>query len=561
MSLSTAAVLEKSATKKLVVHRFTSLDWKIFAAVVFGAILLFFPALGLMPIMDPSDGYYSEGAREMVESGNYLVPYLNYVPWFEKPILIYWLISVSYKIFGVCEFAARFPAALSATILVALSYPFNRQYLRRRAALISTCVLGSSSLVLLIGHVAVTDMPLCLLFSTTTACLFLTITKNTNWTKWLAYLALGFAVLCKGPMAGVLVFVSLFAYIGLTSRTVAEAWQSIKKLQLIYGALIVAAVSLPWFVAVTMATNGEFYQEFFIRQNIGRALGTVNHQAGPLYYVPVYLSGFFPWSIYLLTFIPAIAVVVKRARTKCIEMSLRSRLIVLSALIAAWMYPFFTVVSAKLTTYILPMFPAMAILVGSTMDLAIRRKKTKLIAATTILLTIATGAAAIIVPLTVKGLNGAEAAITVAGLCIAVAFLASSILFLREQRALAVWYLSIASVVAGAVLVPLGLNIAYDSKMGDYHSFVRMLGDAGIVPAICGRKSPSANFYLRQPVTIIEKKYEYLKYVNESDPKEPLWIIMSQDRIPYLTEAKRKGHVVETRGRWSLAIVEPILKD
>jgi 4-amino-4-deoxy-L-arabinose transferase-like glycosyltransferase len=561
LSLSTAAVLEKSATKKLVVHRFTSLDWKIFAAVVFGAILLFFPALGLMPIMDPSDGYYSEGAREMVESGNYLVPYLNYVPWFEKPILIYWLISVSYKIFGVCEFAARFPAALSATILVALSYPFNRQYLRRRAALISTCVLGSSSLVLLIGHVAVTDMPLCLLFSTTTACLFLTITKNTNWTKWLAYLALGFAVLCKGPMAGVLVFVSLFAYIGLTSRTVAEAWQSIKKLQLIYGALIVAAVSLPWFVAVTMATNGEFYQEFFIRQNIGRALGTVNHQAGPLYYVPVYLSGFFPWSIYLLTFIPAIAVVVKRARTKCIEMSLRSRLIVLSALIAAWMYPFFTVVSAKLTTYILPMFPAMAILVGSTMDLAIRRKKTKLIAATTILLTIATGAAAIIVPLTVKGLNGAEAAITVAGLCIAVAFLASSILFLREQRALAVWYLSIASVVAGAVLVPLGLNIAYDSKMGDYHSFVRMLGDAGIVPAICGRKSPSANFYLRQPVTIIEKKYEYLKYVNESDPKEPLWIIMSQDRIPYLTEAKRKGHVVETRGRWSLAIVEPILKD
>lgn len=561
MSLSTVAVLDNNATKKLVVHRWTDLDWKIFAAVVIGAILLFFPALGLMPILDPSDGYYSEGAREMVESGNYLVPYLNYVPWFEKPILIYWLISLSYKIFGVCEFAARVPAALSATILVALSYPFNRQYLRRRAALLSTCVLASSSLVLLIGHVAVTDMPLCLLFSTTIACLFLTITKNISWMKWFAYVSLGLAVLCKGPMAGVLVFVSLFAYIGFTSRTVADAWQSIKKLQLIYGALIVAAISLPWFVAVTIATHGEFYQEFFIRQNIGRALGTVNHQAGPLYYVPVYLSGFFPWSIYLLTFIPGIVAVVKRGRTKCMEISLRDKLIILSALIAAWMYPFFTVVSAKLTTYILPMFPAMAILVGTSMDLAICRHKTKVMAVTTVLLTIITGAAAIIAPFTLKGIDGVQAPIMAAGLCVTVAFLTSAILFVRKQSALAVWHMSIASVVAGAVLVPIGLNTAYHMKMGDYHSFVRMLGDAGIVPAVCGRKSPSANFYLRQPVTIIEKKREYLNYVNGSDPNKPLWIIMSQDRIPYLTEAKRKGHVVERRGRWSLAIVEPNLKN
>ncbi|MBX9878353.1 MAG: glycosyltransferase family 39 protein [Candidatus Obscuribacterales bacterium] len=557
MSLSTAPVLEQTSKIKTAFPRWSNLDWRIFAVVAIGAILLFFPALGLMPIMDPSDGYYSEGAREMFESGNYLVPHLNYVPWFEKPILIYWLISLSYKIFGVTEFAARFPAALSATALITLSYPLNRQYLRRRAALLSTLVLASSALVLLIGHIAVTDMPLCLLFSMTVACLFLTITKNIGWTKWLAYVALGIAVLCKGPMAGVLVFVSLFAYIGFTSRSISAAWQSVRKLQLIYGALIVAAISLPWFIAVTIATNGEFYQEFFIRQNIGRALGTVNHQAGPLYYVPVYLGGFFPWSIYLLAFIPSIIAAVKRARLKCREMSMRSQLIVLSALIAAWMYPFFTIVSAKLTTYILPMFPAMAILVGTSMDLALRRNKTKLMAVIAAALTAVMGVASIVAPMKVGGLHGYEAVLAAAGLCITMAFLTCTVLFLRKQNAFAVWQLSISSVIVGAVLVPLGLNVAYDMKMGDYHSFVRMLSDAHIVPAVCGRKSPSANFYLRQPVTIIEKKKEYISYVNNSDPTKPLWIIMAQDRIPYLTEANRPGHVVETRGRWSLAIVEP----
>ncbi len=556
-SLSAVPVIEQSSRIRVAVPRWSNLDWKILAVVAIGAVLLFFPALGLMPIMDPSDGYYSEGAREMFESGNYLVPHLNYVPWFEKPILIYWLISLSYKIFGVTEFAARFPAALSAATLITLSYPFNRQYLRRRAALLSTLVLASSALVLLIGHVAVTDMPLCLLFSTSVACLFLTITKNISFTKWLAYITLGVAVLCKGPMAGVLVFVSLFAYVGFTSRSVSAAWQSVKKLQLIYGALIVAAISLPWFIAVTIATNGEFYQEFFIRQNIGRALGTVNHQAGPFYYVPVYLAGFFPWSIYLLAFIPAIVAVIKRARLKCREMSHRSQLIILSALIAAWMYPFFTVVSAKLPTYILPMFPAMAILVGTSMDLALRRNKTMVMTVITTALTVIMGAASIIAPMKVGGLHGYEAAVAAAGLCVTVAFLTSSVLFWRKQNALAVWHLSIASVIVGAVLVPVGLNVAYDMKMGDYHSFIRMLSDAHIVPAVCGRKSPSANFYLRQPVTIIEKKKEYISYVNNSDPTKPLWIIMAQDRIPYLIEANRPGHVVETRGRWSLAIIEP----
>lgn len=546
-----------TSSPRLNPSNWTKLDWQILAAIVVGAILLCFPSLGLTPIMDPSDGYYSEGAREMLESGNFLVPHLNYVPWFEKPILIYWLIALSYKCFGVNELAARLPGAASAALLFSLFYPFCRQFFRRRAALLSTLVFASSLLVLLIAHVSVTDMPLCLLLSTTVGCLFLTITKNVSWTKWVAYGALGLAVLCKGPMAAVLVFVSLFAYVAFASRDIYTAWNSIKKLKLFYGALIVAAIAVPWFVAVTIVTHGEFFQEFFIRQNIGRALGTVNHKAGPLYYVPVFMGGFFPWSVYFLSFIPVIALTVKRARFKCQKMTLRNKLIVLSALIVAWMYPFFTIVSAKLTTYILPMFPALAILVGASLDLLPRLKRVKVFTAITLFIAIVFPIAAAVVPFVVAAQRDIAGQIITAAIIVGSAFLTCAVLLLRRQAALAVVQLPVMLVIALIALVPIGERLGYESKLGDYHSFIFMLRDAGIVPAVCGRKSPSATFYFRQPVTIIEKKKEYISYVDGGDPTKPLWIVMTRDRLPYLDFTKRKAHNVETRGKWSLIYVEP----
>src|ERR1700719_4727219 len=84
-----------------------SIDGIYLFVVIALALIIFLPKLGSFGLLDPSDALYSEGAREMVESGNYITPSVNYLPFFEKPILIYWLIAASYRLFGISELAAR----------------------------------------------------------------------------------------------------------------------------------------------------------------------------------------------------------------------------------------------------------------------------------------------------------------------------------------------------------------------------------------------------------------------------------------------------------------------
>src|ERR1700733_12464233 len=123
----------KSATNALA---WTKLDWRIMAGFFLLGILLFFPGLDSYGILDPSDGLYTEGAREMVESGNYITPYLNYQTFFDKPVLIYWLIAASYKLFGIAPWSARVPVALAGILTPVAMYAFGRQLMRRRAAVL-----------------------------------------------------------------------------------------------------------------------------------------------------------------------------------------------------------------------------------------------------------------------------------------------------------------------------------------------------------------------------------------------------------------------------------------
>ena len=108
------------------------LDWIVLIGLIVVSILAFLAGLGSFGILDPSDGYYSEGAREMFLAHNWLTPHLNYVWFFDKPIMNYWLISASYAIFGVTEFASRLPAAICGAALVPVLYAFMRQFCRSR---------------------------------------------------------------------------------------------------------------------------------------------------------------------------------------------------------------------------------------------------------------------------------------------------------------------------------------------------------------------------------------------------------------------------------------------
>ena len=109
----------------------------------------FFQFLGTIPLIDPDEGRYAEIPREMLERGDFITPFLNYVKYFEKPPLHYWLNALSFSLFGENEFAARFPGALMGLMTVLLTYHVGRKLFGRREGLLAALILAFVLLALL----------------------------------------------------------------------------------------------------------------------------------------------------------------------------------------------------------------------------------------------------------------------------------------------------------------------------------------------------------------------------------------------------------------------------
>lgn len=261
--------------------------------------LLYLPMLGSYVPLDPSDSWYIESTREMYELGNYMFPLVNYQIWLDKPILAFWLIVASFKIFGVHPFAARLVSAVPAIALALLIYVGSRPFLRRRASFLAAIIFLSCPLVSVIGHLCLTDMLLGLLISACLLFLFKAVVCGTTKDAVTGYVALGLAVLCKGPIAIVLVALTIVLYAFLTQRSKADWHQYFQSTRLALGVLIVLAINLPWYLAAIAYTHGAFFYEFFIRQNLGRVMGTVNHQCPWWYYIPILVFGLLPYTLYV----------------------------------------------------------------------------------------------------------------------------------------------------------------------------------------------------------------------------------------------------------------------
>src|SRR5512138_1896661 len=127
-------------------------------AITFG--VLCFQFLGKFPLMEPDEGRYSEIPREMLEKMDFITPTLNYVKYFEKPPLLYWLNALSFSIFGQNEFAARVPCALAGLLTILFTYWLGRELLGRRVGLLAAVFVGASGGFIALARIALTDMPL-----------------------------------------------------------------------------------------------------------------------------------------------------------------------------------------------------------------------------------------------------------------------------------------------------------------------------------------------------------------------------------------------------------------
>jgi 4-amino-4-deoxy-L-arabinose transferase-like glycosyltransferase len=260
-------------------------------------VLGFLPLLGWWAtgLFDLDEGFYAAVAGEMNRRGEWITPFYNGRAWYEKPILTYWAMKPSIAVFGEMV-GPRLPSVLATLGLYGLTGWFAFRRWGTRAAVLSVLVLSSSLLVVAVGRLAMTDALLVLFLSLA----FLTFWESLvakPWWRLVTAASLGFAVLAKGPVA-ILLFVPLAVYTFVAFRELRPRFAGYWSRGTVLLFLVVAA----WYVPALFKDREVFVQEFLIEQNVGRFTGgdeahTVRGLKGLVFYVPLFLAGFFPWSI------------------------------------------------------------------------------------------------------------------------------------------------------------------------------------------------------------------------------------------------------------------------
>lgn len=321
--------------------------WPSVTIILCVAGILMFAFLGTHPLMDPDEPVYAETAREMLQSQDFISPRIYGDFWYDKPPMYYWLVAAAFKFLGMSEFAARFPSAVFAVSGAVLVYLSGRKLFNERAGLLAALVLVTSLEYFYLGNAAVTDMTLT--FFLTAALLAFLHRKY--------YLLFGFAALAaltKGPVAPFFCGVIIILYQVFTGNL-----KMLKTMKVISGSLLFAAIALPWYAAMYSFHGMAFVDTFLGFHNVTRFLQP-EHTAGAVwyYYVPVLIMGFFPWSAFL----------VQAFLTGLKEKGEYRNTCVFLVIWAAAVFVFFSISQTKLVSYILPMYPPLALLTGYYFD-------------------------------------------------------------------------------------------------------------------------------------------------------------------------------------------------
>jgi 4-amino-4-deoxy-L-arabinose transferase-like glycosyltransferase len=291
---------------------------------------------------------YGQIAREMVRSGHWLTPHLAGRVWFDKPPLFYWASAAAMAVLGPTELAARLPSALAAALLAGLVFTLGRRFFGRVAGWMAAAVLATSLQTIILGRAAVTDMLFALTLMATLGAFALWYEGKGSGIGWAALcgVSLGLAALCKGPVAPVLLGTTVVVFL-LWERQAARLLR-VDTLMAILGCVLVAG---PWYAAMLAQHRPEFVSQFIDLNNFKR-FSRPEHRGStsPFYFLPVLLVGLFPWSFFL----PCAAAAGPRSWA--------------GRLLLAWsavVFMFFSVSSTKLVTYIYPLYPAVALLIGA----------------------------------------------------------------------------------------------------------------------------------------------------------------------------------------------------
>lgn len=270
-------------------------DWTLTAFWVL-SIAAYFWNLGVNNIWNPNEGFYADSVREMLASGNYLDLYYNYEPRFNKPPMIYWLIALSGKLFGLNEFTIRLPSALAGLGAVYLTYRIGRLLENERLGTVAAIVMMFSFQFVINARYASPAVTLTFFMTLTLFWFLKAYQERNNGYLWLSYLALGLTVLTKGypyiiVITGIILVYLLFEVRYDWRRFFGEVW----RLHPVPGLLLAIAIGMSWPLYSYLKFGDTFYQ-VFMDETARRALSEDN-RLQPFFYLEANTWGFIPYSL------------------------------------------------------------------------------------------------------------------------------------------------------------------------------------------------------------------------------------------------------------------------
>ncbi len=331
----------------------------ILLAVIAGLYLII---AGSSTLWDRDEPRFSRATVEMIESGDYLVPTFNGRLRPDKPILIYWLMSIPVRIFGPTAFACRFVSAIGMALTGLFTFLIGVRLLGGRAALWSVVVLASTVQCVVLGTAATADA---VLLPCMTACMAIFVWAWPKgrlglWDTLGMGLSLGLAQLTKGPVGLLPVLVIAAILVVLRGQLAGKARRFV--VPLIVSTLIGVGLFLAWGIPANAATGGEFLRMGIGHHVLERSAQPLEGHGGRLllflpYYPVVLMATFFPWTLHLFGGI---------ARTLSGELAGKTGRAILAGWVAAVVI-FMTLVATKLPHYVLFAWPALSLMVGGTL--------------------------------------------------------------------------------------------------------------------------------------------------------------------------------------------------
>jgi 4-amino-4-deoxy-L-arabinose transferase-like glycosyltransferase len=468
--------------------------------------------LGNTALWEPDEPRFAEATRQMFERGDFVTPWFNGRPRFEKPILMYWLQAPAVAILGPTETAFRIPSVLAGLLTLFLVYGIGARLVSQSAGLVAAIALATTFRFVLYARQGLTDVPVTALVTLAVWCFL----DGRRGVVLLAWAATGCAALMKGPVAiiGPLVWIIYAIW--------SEGWPGVKRMRIVEGAVVAAAIALPWFV-VMIALHGRTFLEVALGYEVVARYMSPDfpgRDRGFSYFWSVWLGDAAPWSLFFVT-----AIVWAVSRWPSLDEGTR-RATQLSIVWFLTVLLLFSVSSYKLPHYIIPAYPATALLVGVFADAGMRGAGVskwlwRVPAALAAVLLIVGAALLGLLLRRAFGLPIADPSFMLVVILMAGAIgIAISLMLRRDQHVLTALIVTLVAGYAWTILVISPRELRRFQPIPGLARSVREIAKTDEPLAVAGNYgAPGLVFYARHHVEQLNDREELIRYLSAPGPR------------------------------------------